>query len=122
MSAEIVGTDGRVVTARVAGTLTQTELSALQRATGDIINKQGTARLLILVEQFEGWERGATWSDFSFQIHHDAHIERMAIVGDNQWKDLALLFTADGLRRFPIAYFEPADIGRARAWLDESTS
>ena len=121
MSAEIVGTDGRVVTARVTGTLTQPELSALQHATGEIIKRQGTARLLVLVEQFAGWQQGASWGDFSFQMQHDAHIERMAIVGDKQWKDLTLLFTADGLRSFPIAYFEPSDIGKARAWLDEPT-
>ena len=104
MSAEIVGTDGRVVTARVTGTLTQPELSALQHATGEIIRTSGhgaTAR--DLVEQFAGWQHGANWSDFSFQMQHDAHIERMAIVGDMQWKDLTLLFTADGLRSFPIA-------------------
>jgi hypothetical protein len=41
----------------------------------------------------------------------------MAIVGDRKWDDLALMFTAKGLRAFPIEYFEPAQLGAARAWL-----
>ena len=102
MSAEIVNTNGGVVTARVSGTLTQKELTALQKAVGDIIQKQGATRLLVMVENFNGWEAGATWGDFTFQVRHDAHIERMAIVGDPKWKDLALLFTSQGLRPFPF--------------------
>ena len=41
-------------------------------------------------------------------IRQDVHIERMAIVGERQWEELALLFTAQGLRTFPIQYFGPA--------------
>lgn len=122
MSAEVIATDGRIVTARITGTLTQPELLAMQKAAGEVISRQGKARVLILVERFEGWQREGAWNDFSFQMQHDAQIERMAIVGDKKWEDLALLFAADGLRSFPIAYFEPADIARARAWLAESTS
>ena len=115
MSADIVSIDGDLVTARITGTLTQAELGALQKATGEIIRKQGRARLLVLVEEFAGWEHGATWGDFTFQVQHDSSIERMAIVGDKKWSDLALLFTSQGLRPFPIEYFEGAD--EARAWL-----
>jgi len=117
MSAEIVNTNGGVVTARVSGTLTQKELTALQMSVGDIIQKQGVTRLLVLVENFNGWEAGATWGDFTFQLRHDASVERMAIVGDKTWKDLALLFTSQGLRPFPIEYFDTAQLVAARAWI-----
>ena len=73
--------------------------------------------MLVLTENFAGWERGGTWNDFSFQAEADAGIERMAIVGARKWKDLALMFTAKGLRKFPIEYFEPAQLAQARAWL-----
>jgi len=117
MSADIVNTDGNLVTARITGTLTQAELGALQKAVGEIIRKQGRTRLLVLVEAFAGWEPGATWGDFTFQVQHDASIERMAIVGEKQWADLVLLFTSQGLRPFPIEYFDTADLAGARAWL-----
>ena len=118
MSADVVKVDGNLVTARITGTLTQAELGSLQKATGDIIKKQGRVKLLVLVEAFAGWEKGATWGDFTFQVHHDASIERMAIVGDKKWADLVLLFTSQGLRPFPIEYFDAADLAGARAWLD----
>ena len=117
MSADIVSIDGDLVTARITGTLTQAELGALQTAAGEIIRKQGRARLLVLVESFVGWEPGATWGDFTFQVRHDASVERMAIVGDKKWADLVLLFTSQGLRPFPIEYFDVADLARARTWL-----
>ena len=115
MSADVVTVDGSLVTARVTGTLTQAELGSLQKATGEIIRKQGRVRLLVLVEHFAGWESGATWGDFTFQVQHDGSIERMAIVGDRKWADLALLFTSQGLRPFPIEYFDGID--QASAWL-----
>jgi hypothetical protein len=117
MSAQIVDTSDGVVTARISGKLTQPELAALQRATGDIIRKAGKARLLVLVENFEGWQRGGDWGDLSFQMEHDAQIEKMAIVGDRKWEELALIFAAKGFRSFPVEYFEPAQIAKARAWL-----
>jgi hypothetical protein len=112
-----VNFSGGVLTLKVSGKLTQAELKSVQKAAGEIIDKQGKCRLLVLTENFAGWERGGAWSDQSFQAAHDASIERMAIVGDRKWEDLALLFTAKGLRAFPIEYFEPGQLAAARAWL-----
>jgi SpoIIAA-like len=117
MGAEIVNVSGGVLTVKVSGKLTQTELATLQQATGEIIGKQGKLRILVLTENFTGWERGGAWGDFSFQAENDASIERMAIVGDRKWEDLALMFIAKGLRKFPIEYFEPARLAAARDWL-----
>ena len=122
MSVEIIDHSGDTLTARISGKLTQPELAALQDAAGDILEKQGRTRLLILTDDFEGWERGGDWGDLSFSIEHDKHIEKMAIVGDKKWEDLALLFTSKGLRPFPIEYFVPADLAKARAWLAEATT
>ena len=66
---------------------------------------------------FEGWQKSDEWNDFTFQNKNDRYIERMAIVGDEQWKDGALMFTAKGLRPFPIEYFAPGEIAKARACL-----
>lgn len=117
MGAEISSVDGRVVTLRVRGRLTQRELAAIQAETAGIIGTAGKIRILVLAQDFTGWEKGGTWSDFSFQMNHDDDIERMAIVGDEQWRDLTLLFTSQGMRPFPIEYFPPARLAEARAWL-----
>ena len=43
----------------------------------------------------------------------------MALVGEQRWEDLSLMFTAKGFRPFPIEYFPPADLARAKAWVSE---
>ena len=117
MGAEITNVSGNVLTLRVNGTLTQPELSSMQAAVAAIFGGEGQWRVLVLTDKFLGWERGGSWDDFSFQSEQDAHIERMAIVGERKWEELTLLFTAKGLRTFSIQYFDPAQAATARAWL-----
>jgi hypothetical protein len=73
--------------------------------------------MLVLAENFRGWAQGGNWGDLSFQVEHDKHIEKLAIVGDKKWEDLALIFVAQGLRPFPVEYFQPTELSKARAWL-----
>jgi hypothetical protein len=117
MAAKITGLQDGIITLVVSGQLTQRELAAAQADAARLIHSAGKIRFLVLTEGFQGWERGGQWSDFSFQEAHDAHIERMAIVGEEQWRDLTLLFTSQGLRPFPIEFFAPARLAEARAWL-----
>lgn len=117
MGTEIVSHADGVLTLKVSGTLTQPELASLQTAAANVIGKGGRWRVLVLTENFTGWERGGTWDDFSLQSEMDAGIAKMAIVGERKWQDLTLLFTAQGLRTFPIEYFESAQLDAARAWL-----
>jgi hypothetical protein len=118
MAAEIVGVHAGVMTMRVSGTLSQDALTQLQQAAADIIRTQGKLRILVLAEQFTGWERGGDWNDFSFQEQFDPQIEKMAIVGDKRWEDLTLIFVAKGLRSFPIEYFAADEQSRALDWLE----
>lgn len=116
MSAEIASVAGHVLTVKVSGTLTEPELTSLQAAAGRIIGTGGKWRVLVLTPNFAGWERGGAWNDFSLS-DSDASIERMAIVGDRKWEDLAMLFTAKGLRVFPIEFFAPEQTSEAQDWL-----
>ena len=74
----------------------RTELQSTGRRPGSSA-PVGKWRILVLTENFAGWERGGDWNDFSFS-DNDASIEQMAIVGERKWEELALLFTAKGLR------------------------
>lgn len=121
MAAEIVEVGSGIVTVRVNGTLSQSALADLQNSMADVIRAQGKVRILVLADQFAGWERGGDWNDFSFQEQNDPCIEKMAIVGDKRWEDLALIFVAKGLRSFPIEYFEASDRDKAQAWIKANT-
>lgn len=117
MSAEIVSTEGGRVIARIRGVLTRADLAAVQASAVDGIRRHGRIRLLILAEGFEGWHQGEDWSDVSF-MENDPAIDRMAIVGDRRWEELALIFTAKGMRTLPIEYFDLSQEALARAWVD----
>ena len=116
MSTEIVSNSGGILTARISGRLTQPELASLQASAKDSIREQGHVSFLIIAENFQGWRDGDDWSDVSF-MENDPYIRKMAIVGEKQWEELALMFAASPIRKFPIEYFLPAELDRARAWL-----
>lgn len=121
MSAELGEYTDGIVSARISGKLTHAELVALQHAASDLIKREGKVRILVVAENFQGWDRGGDWGDLSFQSEHDAHIEKMAIVGERRWQDLALVFASKWFRKFPIEYYEPGELAKARAWLAGST-
>ena len=117
MTAEIIEVGAGIVTVRISGTLSQSALTDLQKSSVDVIRAQGKVRILVLADQFAGWDSGGEWNDFSFQEEFDPCIEKMAIVGDKRWEDLALIFVAKGLRSFPIEYFASSERDSALAWL-----
>jgi len=109
---------GRLVLA-ISGQLRKAELDDAQRQMLGLMRQDGTGavRLLVLLDAFEGWERDARWNDLSFFVSHGDALERVAIVGEERWRDHALMFAAADLRKGPVEYFTPAEIAGARAWL-----
>jgi hypothetical protein len=120
MSVEITDSTSGIVTVKVAGKLAQPDIARAQQQAIGIIARQGKIRLLVIVESFQGWEKGGDWSDVSFQSEYDEHIERMAVVGEKRWEEMALIFVGKGFREFPIEYFQPGEVAKARAWLAEN--
>ncbi len=117
MSAELVDVSGQVLTIKVSGLLTQPQLAASQWAAGEAIDKLGgKARLLIVIEDFQGVAKEGDWGDMTFQMQYDDAIERIAIVCDPKWRDAAFMFTGEGIRRINIRHFTPAELEPARAW------
>lgn len=117
MPFQVADSSERIVTLTLSGLLTEQELVAAQLQLASIIDARGSVRVLVLTRDFEGWSPGDEWSDFALQARTDPFIEKMAIVGERRWEDLALLFVAQGMRPFPIEYFLPDELPRARDWL-----
>ena len=118
MSAQITNNRGKVLTLKVSGKLTQPELASAQKEALGIFQREGSKRLLVVVEDFEGWGKG-NWGDMSGQISIDPYIERMAIVGERKWEGLALLFAGKGIRHLAIEYFPSSDIAKAQEWVTQ---
>jgi hypothetical protein len=118
MSASNIDVLGDLLTWTVTGQLTQHDLAEAQRQVAELMRSQPRVRLLVIVQDFQGWQRGDDWEDLTFQNEHDAQIERMAIVGEKKWEELTGAFVGKGFREFPIAYFAPTELAQARAWLN----
>ena len=84
----------------------------------EAIAREGKVRALAILDGFEGWERHEDWGDVSFMMEQGQHIEKMAVVGDEKWKDDAFAFTAKGFRSTTIEFFDASRLNEARSWLN----
>jgi hypothetical protein len=106
-----------LLVARINGKLTKSELGEFQLAVAPIIQASGNMQLLVMLEDFEGWEAGKGWEDTGFTDANDEYLARFAIVGDEKWRDEVLMFSLAGLRPVEIQYFLSDE--EARGWLAE---
>ena len=104
---------------RISGILKRSEFGAEERALASHIDTLSKPCLLVILESFEGWERGADWNDLDFYTSHGRKISRIAIVAERRWEALALAFAGAGVRRAPVKFFPPNDLDQARNWLAE---
>ena len=104
---------------RISGTLKQSEFNAEQKALAGKIDTGAKPRLLAVLEDFQGWERGADWNDLDFLISHSGEIAKIAIVAEPRWETQALAFAGAGVRRAPVKFFPPNEVAAARTWLTE---
>jgi hypothetical protein len=104
---------------RISGILKRSEFGAEQSALARSIDAGSKPRLLVILENFEGWERGADWNDLDFMISHGGEIAKIAIVAEQRWETLALAFAGAGVRRAPVKFFPPNELEQAQTWLAE---
>jgi hypothetical protein len=107
----------------ISGLLGRAELRQCETELATELDRVGSAKLLCVLQRFEGWEPNADGSNLGFYMKHGDAISRIAIVGDERWRDLMMMFSSAGLRKaavefFPANEFFPAkQIARARDWL-----
>lgn len=119
MSANLEQHPDRLLVLHVGGELTKSELDAVQSKFVEKIAATGTVKLLVLLENFTGWERTEAWGDTDFFFSHRNDFEKIAVVGDPRWEAQVLAFTGAGLRKGPVKLFPEAAESEARAWLIE---
>ena len=118
MPAEIIDATGKLLQIRLRGLLKKSDHDRIIKIAKEAIAREGKIRALIIADGFEGWERSGDWGDVSFMMEEGRHIEKMAIVGDEKWRDDALAFTAKGFRPTAIEFFPAANLNEARMWLN----
>ena len=106
----------------ISRSLGRSEFAACAAQLAAAIRQQGAVKLLCVLHAFEGWESHEGWSDMGFYTKNGDAIARIAIVGNERWRDESLMFAAAGLRRAPVEYFPESGLAQARAWLSAESS
>ena len=104
---------------RISGILKRSEFGAEQSVLARDIDIGSKPRLLVILENFQGWERGADWNDLDFLLSHAGKISKIAIVAEPRWETLALAFAGAGVRRSPVKFFSPNALEQAPSWLTQ---
>lgn len=104
---------------RISGILTLAEFKSGQENLAEGINAGAKPRVLAILENFQGWERGVDWGDIDFVHSEGSRIAKIAIVGDSRWEAEALAFAGAGYRSAPVKFFPADQEAQARAWLAE---
>ena len=116
----IIDANGPIISAKISGELGKSEVSQLQDVSLNAIKRHGKISALFVLERFEGWRSGDAWGDVTFMTEHDEEIVKIAVVGEEGWRDMIYAFLAKGFRGAEVEYFLPSEISRARSWVAES--
>ena len=111
--------DGKVLVVHVSGKLVKADYEHFVPEFERLVPQHGKLRLLFDMTDFHGWELSAAWEDFKFGIEHFADIDRLAMVGDQQWQHGMAIFCKPFTKAM-VRYFEHADAAEAHKWLGEA--
>lgn len=109
--------EGNLFRIDLGGMLRRDELDRCQHALAGELAGGGTARLLVILDRFEGWDARDDWRDLSFYVTHGDAIERIAIVGPESWRAEMLMFAGSDLRKAPVEFFAEDRLAHAGSWL-----
>jgi hypothetical protein len=102
---------------RITGLLKKPELDAVQAEAAKVLTAEKRVKMLLLLDEFKGWEGGEEWGDMTFYAEHGDQITRIAVVGDPKYKDEFMMFLGAGIRPAPVEFFKYDQMTQARAWL-----
>lgn len=119
MAHKILKKTDRLLYLSLTGMMEVADREAIQDMGREMIEKTGKARMLVVFDNFQGWERSPKWNDVSFLSAYGDDVEKIAIVGDEHWRDEAYLFTGKGLRMTEIEFFPHSALHVAEEWVRE---
>ena len=121
MAFTIVEPTGPIINAKITGELSNSEVRQMQTAALEAIRTCGKISALFILEDFQGWKRAADWGDVTFLTEHDKDIAKIAVVGEDKWRDSIYAFLAKGFRQAEVEFFLPGDLEKARLWVGANT-
>jgi hypothetical protein len=119
MAYSIIQKTGEQNWINLCGQLTVQDFLQLQALGKESLERFGRFRVLVELEDFQGWSKEPGWEHTSFLMEEADQVSRIAFIGDEKWKDDIFLFTGKPLRATAMEFFPPERIAEAQAWLSE---
>ena len=105
------GEDG-IVHVRISGLMHVADQRDIQAAVSALPADEAGLRVIAELDDFRGWEKDEAWGDLGFLLDNGHRVGRMALVGEERWREPALMFVGKGFRSTQIEYFSAsADAG-----------
>jgi hypothetical protein len=117
MSLTVQPETGDIHVMKISGLLRKSEVDAVQGAAAKMFETVEKVELLVVAENFQGWESGTGWGDLSFFLKYGDRVEKIAIVAEEKWKDQFLAFFGAGFRKAPVKFFPASQLAEAKSWL-----
>ncbi len=117
MACEIIKITDSVVHVRIRDVMRIADQKVLESVAMELIGKGKKVRLVAILESFKGWEKSEAWGDLGFMVKHGNDVVKMAIVGDERWKEEAFLFVGKGLRSTEVEFFPSSSLKQAEEWV-----
>ena len=107
-----------ILTLRVIGKLTHEDYGTITPMIESALEgvKEAKIKVFIDASELEGWEMRAAWDDFKLGIKYGGKFEKIAILGNKRWQELATKISA-WFMSGESKYFE--DAKEALNWLEE---
>ncbi len=103
----------------ISGILKRADLAGFENEIAGRIDAGELPQVLVLLENFGGWQTGEDWNNFDFMFSYGDKIAKIAIVGAGAREAEVKAFTGAGLRPTPVKFYTAEETETARDWLLE---
>jgi len=110
-------TQDNIVGIHAIGKLTDADYQTILPGIEQRITEHHRIRMLVDLEGFEGWDLHAAWDDFCFGMTHWHHFEKLALVGDSGWEEIAAR-AANMVLWGEVRFFDLDDRDAAWDWIN----
>jgi hypothetical protein len=119
MSYQLIKEFNRNNWVKLIGKLTVRDFQEIQALARLSFEQFGQFRVLVELEDFQGWSKETGWENSSFLEESGEGMSKLAFVGDEKWKTEIFMFTGKPMRQMAIEFFPQDQLDQAQAWLSE---
>ena len=119
MSYQLIKEFNRNNWVKLIGKLTVRDFQEIQALGKLSLEQFGQFRVLVELEDFQGWSKETGWENSSFLDESGEGMSKLAFVGDEKWKTEIFMFTGKPMRNMAIEFFPQDQFDQAQAWLSE---